>query len=319
MTDKIINDFRQLAAIIETGERSRYFEASRMIMPLVVELDNIIGSGGLDAFFALTQNMYRLCNNDAARETAVALMSEALFKGRLKGKFHIEERHVDLFVSISLRQVLRALDFILEAADQSSSRKVVIWQNLRMGGMYPPMEKRMCAFIESLGYKVFELDPEKAKVDEENFMQARIILARFKVSSAPEAYDSAHPDDYIAYEQQKNKVWFLQAVAFKNGAQRLPVVMIDGSKKKFSLAQEYAAQPFIIPFNAIDFMEMDFCYQHLYWLSGYGFNNIGELLPASAPGRPDGIYYQMFAEKITDAVIREVELSQDGTRACKVG
>lgn len=326
--EKIFSDFESLGALLTMDGGAGYPEAARMLTPLIVELDSFIGSKGLDGLFETMLLIYRAHDNPEVKEVIVGLVSDALQRGRLKGIFTIKEAHVDYFVEISLRHVGRTLCEIFRLSDNVRSGKTIVYQNLRMGGMYPPMERPIKELLASKGYGVFEIYFDKDGVDKMNkpeildyateikgsaeFKSAKIILTRFKVSSAPEPKDSLHPLDFIPLDSQLNKFAALEALAYggfsppQQNDQEIPVLMIDASKNLFSLAQLHAALPFITPFNAVDFMKFLFCHRYFYWLSNYGFNNIEDLLPASSESGRNGRFYGLYAEKIKEAVGKSI-------------
>ena len=254
------------------------------------------------------------------KEIVVALMSESANELLTRREIILSEANCPFFAKISLRHIKQALSRIVVEIRSSPTGRVIVYQNLRMGGLYPPMEKGMKALLGAKGYPVLEiaLEDELSSTlssgeiytrmqqtrKRDDFKRARIILTRFKVSSAPNPEDSEHPENYRSLASQRDKFIALYALAdvkfnkVGNVSQQLPILMIDASKNWLSLAQEQVQCSCIQVFNALNLMTIPFYYHHLYWLSAYGMDNMEDLLPAAGPGFEDGALYQSFAIEV---------------------
>lgn len=305
--------------LMEKGSEQNY-EVSRMMVPVAGKLRRFLITQGLNEFLKLIEQHYVNCRNPALKEIVIALMSEAANDLLTRKEVMLHEANCPFFVKISLHHIKRALFRTIAEVRSSPSGQVILYQNLRLGGLYPPMEKGMKELLSEKGYPVLEiaLDDElslthtpdeiytrmQQKRKDDDFKRAKIILTRFKVSSAPNPEDSMHPEDYRSLASQRDKFVALYALADvkvdKEGniSQKIPILMIDASKNRLSLAQEQVQCTCIQVFNALDLMTLPFFYHHLYWLSAYGMDNLEDLLPASGPGFEGGALYQTFATEV---------------------
>ena len=62
---------------------------------------------------------------------------------------------METLVAISLRHIRRVLTNLLEWVRQSAGKKIILYQNLRVGGLYPPMEGELKRLLAD-GYPVYE-------------------------------------------------------------------------------------------------------------------------------------------------------------------
>jgi len=317
---EIEGDIESMETLLMEKGLEQNYEVSRMMVPVVGKLRRFLITQGLNEFLNLIERNYVDCRDPVLKEIVVALMSEAANDLLARKEAILREANCPFFAKISLPHIKRAIFRTIAEARSSPSGQVILYQNLRLGGLYPPMEKGMKKLLSEKGYPVLEiaLDDElllpqtpdeiytrmQKKRKEDDFIRAKIILTRFKVSSAPNPEDSMHPEDYRPLASQRDKFIALYALADvkvdKEGniSQRIPVLMIDASKNRLSLAQEQIQCSCIQVFNALNLMTMPFFYHHLYWLSAYGMDNLEDILPASGPGFEGGVLYQTFATEV---------------------
>jgi len=322
---QILGIAHQLAA----GGEGENYSAAVMIVPTVLKLKEFLHSRGLDAFMQLVDHYHRNFDSALLKEIVVILMSETINEPLIKRELIIEEHHLDTLVMISMRHIRRVLGNIMAWVEQSPKGKIILYQNLRMGGLYPPMEHDLKNLFAARGCPVLEVDlndlapkdmDSREIVDtiqpvrkSEEFNRAAVVLTRFKISSAPDPADSSHPEDFNSYASQENKLVALYALAnlsiTKDEQSRLehPIIMLDASKNALSLAQKAVRTPLMQFSNALDLMAMPFIYHHLYWIAAYGLNNLEDLLPASSPDRHPGKFYHLFARKVAEALKKETE------------
>ena len=306
------------------GGEGKNYPAAVMIVPTVVKLKEFLDRYGLDEFLQVVDYYYHAFDSDLLKEVGVVLMSETINKPLVKGELTLRESHMETLVTISLRHIRRDLANTMAWVRQSPGGKIILYQNLRMGGLYPPMERELQSLLAVYGYPVYEVDLNLLALDgmspraiadaaqavrkSEEFRRAAIVLARFKISSAPAPADSDHPADFNSYASQENKLLALYGLAdlsiAKGEQSRLehPIIMLDASKNALSLAQKAVKIPLMQFFNALDLMEIPFFYHHLYWIAAYGLDNLEELLPASSSDRPAGKFYHLFARKVAEAL-----------------
>ncbi|MCF8128185.1 MAG: hypothetical protein K9N10_06700 [Deltaproteobacteria bacterium] len=325
----IDHQIQGIAHQLAAGGEGENYPAAVMIVPTALKLKEFLHSCGLDAFLQLVDHYYQTFDSALLKEIVVILMSEAINEPLVKRELTIQEHHLDILVTISMRHIRRVLGNIMAWVEQSPKGKIILYQNLRMGGLYPPMEHDLKNLLAARGCPVFEVDlntlaPEDMDSREivhttkpirksEEFNRAAIVVTRFKISSAPDPADSSHPEDFNSYASQENKLVALYALAnlsiVKGEQSRLehPIIMLDASKNALSLAQKTVKTPLMQFSNALDLMAMPFIYHHLYWIAAYGLNNLEDLLPASSPDRHPGKFYHLFARKVAEVLTKEAE------------
>ena len=316
---EIEDDIRRMETLLGEKGSEQNYEVARMIVPVAAKLRRFLISRGMDEFLNIIEQCYFNYRDPVLKEIVIALMSESANDPLTRKEVIMSEANCPFFAKITLRHFKRVISRIVAETRSTPAGRVIVYQNLRMGGLYPPMEKGMKELLATKGYPVFEIAledemPSTPSVDEiytrmqhmrkgDDFKRAKIILTRFKVSSAPNPEDSEHPEDYRSLASQRDKFVALYALAdvkfdkARNVSQQLPILMIDASKNWLSLAQEQVQCSCIQAFNALDLMAVPFYYHHLYWLSAYGMDNVEDLLPASGPGFEDGALYQSFANE----------------------
>jgi hypothetical protein len=320
---------QEIADELAIGGEGENYPAAVMIKPAVHKFREFFDRYGLDEFLRLVERYYRAFESDLLKEIVVVLMGETINELLVRGDLTLQERHLDTLVTLSMRHVRRVLGRITEWVRQSPSGKIILYQNLRMGGLYPPMERELQDLLAARGYPAWEVDLNRLGLEHmssdaivdavrgirqsEAFNRAAIVLTRFKISSAPDPADSAHPEDFNSYESQEPKLVALYALGNlsigKNGSSRLehPIIMLDASKNALSLAQKAVKLPLMRFSNALDLMTMPFFYHHLYWVSSYGLNNLADLLPAGSPRRSPGKFYPLFAQKVAKALSEDAD------------
>ena len=323
----IDRQIREIAHELTLGGEDENYPAAVMIVPTVLKLKEFLDRHGLHEFLHLVDHYYQTFDSALLKEIVVVLMSEAINEPLVKGALKLDQRHVDTLVTISMRHIIRVLTNITEWVRKSPKGKIILYQNLRMGGLYPPMERDLQGLLAANGYPVYEVDLDRLALEgmssreivdlvqpirkSEEFQRAAILLTRFKISSAPDPADSSHPEDFNSYASQENKLVALYALAnltiAKGEQSRLehPIIMLDASKNALSLAQKAVKIPLMQFSNALDLMSMPFFYHHLYWIAAYGLNNLEDLLPAGSPHRRAGKFYQLFARKVAEVLTEE--------------
>ena len=315
---------RGIAHQLSIGGEGENYPAAVMIMPTVLQFKEFLESHGLEEFLRMIDHYYHAFDSVLLKEIVVVLMSETINKPLVKGELALRERHMETLVAISLRHIRRVLTNAMEWVRQSPGKKIILYQNLRVGGLYPPMEGELKGLLAAHGYPVYEVDLNRLALDgmsprliadaartvrkSGEFRRAAIVLVRFKISSAPDPADSDHPADFNSYASQENKLLALYGLAglsiIEGGQSRLehPIIMLDASKNALSLAQKAVKIPLMRFVNALDLMGMPFFYHHLYWIGAYGLDNLEALLPAGSPGRRAGQLYPLFARKVAEAL-----------------
>jgi len=131
---------------------------------------------------------------------------------------------IDYSIDVELPVIMRSLEEILalrrrldESGDEGTP--LIIWQNLRLGEMYPFFTQDM---INAMGIREVQDVKEISEQGIEDFRKARFILIRAKKSSTPSATEDTLLEDQI------------NRLSAKLGA---VVLMIDSSKREFSDAQ----------------------------------------------------------------------------------
>jgi len=332
-------DIERMEILLKKNGSGENYEVSCMVAPVVAKMRRFLVRRGLDEFLGLIERLFFGCPDPVLKEIVLVMMSEAGNDLLARREFLLREAHCPFFAKITLRPIKRVISRIIEEIRSSAAGQVIVYQNLRMGGLYPPMEREMRELLAAKGYPVLEIELESrlsscSSIDEiymrmrqlregEDFKLAKIILTRFKVSSAPNPEDSQHPEDYVSAASQRDKFVALYALAdvrfdqAGNASQQIPILMIDASKNRLSLAQEQVECSCIQVFNALDLMTLPFYHHHLYWLCAYGMDNVGDLLPAGRPGFEGGALYRSFALEVvrllqTDADFwRSLDRTQD--------
>jgi hypothetical protein len=242
------------------GGEGENYPAAVMMVPTVLILKEFLHGHGLDEFLKLIDHYYHAFDSVLLKEIMVVLMSETINEPLVNGELMLKEPHLETLVTVSMRHIRRVVANMMEWVRQSPKGKIILFQNLRMGGLYPPMERELQNLLLAKGYPVYEVDINRLGLEDmspsgivekthavsksEAFLRAAIVLARFKISSAPDPADSSHPEDFNSYESQEHKLVALYALAnlsiVKGQQSRLehPIIMLDASKNALSLAQK---------------------------------------------------------------------------------
>lgn len=280
------------------------FDSERMLKSFFEEQ-------GFDIFIKTMEYYYRRYSDPRMKRfisgeiNIILLYFDMGIRGQTLTKEMLEP-YLDFIVDISLAPAKRVLNYMItKAINQSPSGKVMMYQNLRLGGIYPIMEKDMCDLLASKGFPVFEINLQDISVDgrkmEEmedyeieaymdklktnpEFIKARIILVRFKVSSLGE--------DYIGAESQRGKFKALATLSNKD----IPIVMVDGSAREISLAQQAVMKAF--PEFKIEMFNADPVHLGEYSVYFDVPDNIDILLPAATPSGTKGSLYDTFARRM---------------------
>jgi len=192
----------------------------------------------------------------------------------------------------------------------------VFFQNLRMGGMYPVINDRLVKVLSAKGYPVLivaqdqldQVNKTPAEIMKEiqglpGYAKSSIILVRFKVPST-EIQDKHEAEKYRLLP---HRIRVLELFDEKG----IPLVMVDPTKKKISIAHRYVAQNLsrMELFNPKGVFTGTFIEK----LAGdryYGLDDIAQLLIAETTNAQAGEYFVEFADQVADELAKDVQFWQ---------
>lgn len=265
---------------------------------LDLKLDEFLQSRGFDVFMNSMQRYYSYYADPKMKRFISGMMNLAIYSvyadpdtELLQGlTVDMLKPYLDFFVDIALAPTKRTLSHIINSAiRRSPSGKIIMYQNKRLGAIYPIMEQDMRDLLASKGFPVFEIDLDNVNLKEirtnPEFKKARIILARFKVSSLG--------GKMITAESQRRKFEALRIL----GGDEMPIIMVDYSVREISEAQIAVKESFpeIEMFNADIFYPAGGNYYDL-------LDNMDLLLPAGTPDGQNGELYDEFGRKMAKAL-----------------
>jgi len=268
---------------------------------------------GINAFMEVIKYNYDKYPEEIMQRFISGLMNAVLAKRYrdLEGQWHgltkeILEPYLDFITDIALKPAKRALAHIIDVAlTHSPSGKVIMYQNKRLGAVYPIMEKDMQELLREKGFGVFEVDLDNIenKTNDEavkyvntimqkpEFPKSRIILVRFKIPSTI---------TYAGLEPQKQKLNNLNILSNLTGA---PIVMVDGSaRNQISAAQQVVRES--VQGQKMNMFNADISYPYGY----FDFDapdNIDMLLPAVSSVDKNGELYDEFARRMVSRLAKD--------------
>lgn len=268
---------------------------------------------GIDAFMEVIKYNYDKYPEEIMQRFISGLMNEVLSKQYrdLEGHWHGLTKdmlypYLDFITDIALKPAKRALDYTIDLAlTRSVSGKVIMYQNKRLGAVYPIMEKDMQELLREKGFGVSEVDLDNIEnktnvevvkyintiMQKSEFSKSRIILVRFKIPSTI---------SYTGLESQKEK---LNTLNILSNLSRAPIVMVDGSAHNQISTAQQAVREFDQG-QKINMFNADISYPYQY----FNFDapdNIDMLLPAISSDDKNGELYDEFVKRMTSRLAKD--------------
>lgn len=287
--EEINHDFSRFSDYLKRKDFSIYVHNK-------ARLSYFLKARGINAFMEVIKYNYDKYPEEIMQRFISGLMNVVIskryrdFEGQWRGLTKdMLQPHLDFITDIALKPAKRALAYTIDVAlTHSSLGKVIMYQNKRLGAVYPIMEKDMQELLRKRGFGVFEveLDNIENKTNDEaveyintimqksEFSKSRIILVRFRIPSTI---------TYTGLESQKEKLNILGILSNLSGA---PIVMVDGSaRNQISTAQQVVRKS--DQGQKIDMFNADISYPYQY----FDFDapdNIDMLLPAISSDDKNG-------------------------------
>ncbi|MDO8663009.1 MAG: hypothetical protein Q7K98_07325 [Candidatus Omnitrophota bacterium] len=306
--EEINHDFSRFSDYLKRKDFSLYvYNKTR--------LSYFLKARGIDAFMEVIKYNYNVYPDEIMQRFISGLMNVILsMRYRdLAGQWHgltkdMLQPHLDFITDIALKPAKRALAYTIDVAlTHSPSGKVIMYQNKRLGAVYPIMEKDMQELLREKGFGVFEVDLDNIEnktndevveyintiMQKSEFSKSRIILVRFKIPSTI---------TYTGLESQKEK---LNTLDILSNLSRAPIVMVDGSaRNQVSTAQQVVRKS--DQGQKIDMFNADISYPYQY----FNFDapdNIDMLLPAISSDDKNGELYDEFAKRMASRLAKDAD------------
>ncbi|MBF0570184.1 MAG: hypothetical protein HQL18_05380, partial [Candidatus Omnitrophica bacterium] len=320
---KTIEEDLEILASLLTSEdnipqvREEILPDSQFIQKLLERMKDV----GEDGIVQMMSEQLARFDSPRMKEVIAILTRKVLqHYSQVQRDVHAKRDQVDFYVSGHVRQSERALDYVLRRVESHPQHKVIMFQNLRLGGMTPPMTPELMAFLEKKGFPVMVVEESLLEQDrpmeeivndiraDQRFAGAKIILFRFKKPSG---------SVYAQEDSLEKKLNIIDRLSF-SPAGRLPVVMVDPSCQwSIGNALQEVGEKFpyfeLLNPSEINYDKFIEGLQPEY----YGVDDVDELLPADHYSAAAGELYPVFADKMTERLISDhafwEALAQPGT------